>query len=156
MSVIHLETAINAPRERVFDLARSIEAHQDTAHETGERAVAGVISGLLNLGEEITWEARHLGIRQRLRVQMTGFDRPNHFQDRMVTGAFKEMRHDHFFEARGDRTVMVDRFEFSSPLGLLGQIVDRLFLERYMRRFLMQRNAILKRTAETDEWRKYL
>ncbi len=30
MAVITLETVIAAPRERVFDLARSIDAHQDT------------------------------------------------------------------------------------------------------------------------------
>lgn len=156
MSVIHLETVISAPRERVFDLARSIDAHQDTAEHTGERAVAGVTSGLLGAEEEVTWEARHFGVKQRLRVKMTKFERPNHFQDRMLEGAFRQMTHDHSFEARDEKTVMIDRFEFSSPLGFLGRIVDHVFLERYMRRFIEKRNAILKRTAESDDWKKYL
>src|SRR5205823_8803096 len=68
---ICLQTVIAAPKERVFDLARSIDAHQDTAEHTGERAVAGVTSGLLGPEEEVTWEARHFGVRQRLRVKMT-------------------------------------------------------------------------------------
>jgi ligand-binding SRPBCC domain-containing protein len=156
MPVIHLETVISAPRERVFDLARSIDAHQDTAEHTGERAIAGVTSGLLGADQEVTWEARHLGVKQRLRVKMTKFDRPSHFQDRMVEGAFRQMTHDHSFEARGDQTVMTDRFEFSSRLGVLGRFVDRVFLESYMRRFIQKRNAILKRTAESDDWTKYL
>jgi ligand-binding SRPBCC domain-containing protein len=156
MPVIHLETLIDAPRERVFDLARSIDAHQATTEHTGERAIAGVTSGLLGPGGEVTWEARHFGMKQRLRVKMTAFERPHRFQDIMVEGAFREMKHDHVFEMRDGRTVMVDRFEFRSPLGPLGWLVDRLFLAGYMRRFLIKRNAILKRTAESDEWRRYL
>jgi ligand-binding SRPBCC domain-containing protein len=154
MPVIHLQTVINAPRERVFDLARSIDAHLDTTSHTGERVVAGVKSGLLNAGDEVTWEARHLGVRQRLRVKMSELDRPHRFQDTMLEGAFHAMKHDHVFEFRDGQTVMTDRFEFRSPLGPLGWLLDRLFLTAYMRRFLEQRNAILKRTAESDEWQK--
>ena len=156
MIVITLETAIRAPRDRVFDLARSIDAHQDTAAATGEKAVAGVTSGLLGPGEEVTWEARHFGVRQRLRVKMTRFDRPAHFQDVMVAGAFRSMKHDHLFEEKNGATVMRDRFEFSAPLGPLGWLAERVFLARYMQRFLEERNAVLKRTAESTEWRKYL
>ena len=156
MAVITLETPIDAPRERVFDLARSIDAHQDTAAATGEKAVAGVTSGLLGPGEEVTWEARHFGVVQRLRVKMTRFERPVRFQDVMVDGAFRSMQHDHIFEEKGGMTLMRDRFELVAPLGDLGRLAERLFLTRYMRRFLEERNAVLKRTAESNDWRKYL
>ena len=156
MPVIELQTEIAAPKERVFDLARSIDVHQDTAEQTGERAVAGTTSGLIGAGEEVTWEARHFGIKLRLQVKMTKFDRPNHFQDIMISGAFRSMQHDHIFEDHGGNTVMVDRFEYISPLGLLGRIADLLFLERYMRSFIQKRNASLKRTAESMDWKQYL
>lgn len=156
MAVILLETVINAPRGRVFDLARSIDVHKDTAAATGETAVAGVTSGLLGLEEEVTWQARHFGIVQRLQVKMTRLDRPAYFQDRMLEGAFRSMTHDHFFEETGGGTLMRDRFEFVAPLGMLGRIAERLFLTAYMRRFLVERNAGLKRTAESNEWKKYL
>ncbi len=156
MPTIHLQTLIAAPVERVFDLARSIDAHQSTAEHTSERAIAGVTSGLLGPNEEVTWEACHFGVKQRLRVKMTEFNRPNHFQDIMLEGAFKQMKHDHRFEDCEGKTVMTDRFEYQSPLGFLGKIADLLFLERYMRRFIENRNAILKQTAESNEWKKYL
>lgn len=156
MPVIRLETVIAAPRGRVFDLARSIDAHQDTAEHTSERAIAGVTSGLLGPGQEVTWEARHFGVRQRLKVKMSQYERPNHFQDIMVAGAFRHMHHDHYFEDAEAGTLMIDRFDFSSPFGFLGRIVDSLFLERYMRTFLLRRNAILKETAESELWRKYI
>lgn len=156
MAVITLETVIDAPRERVFDLARSVDAHQDTTASTGERAVAGVITGLLGPDEEVTWCAKHFGVTQRLRVQMTRYERPAHFQDMMLEGAFRSMCHDHTFEERDGKTVMRDRFEFTAPLGFLGRLTERLFLTRYMRRFMEERNRALKRTAESDGWRRYL
>jgi hypothetical protein len=59
MQEIRLSTLIYAPRERVFDLARSIDAHQVSATGTEERAVAGTTRGLIDLNDEVTWEARH-------------------------------------------------------------------------------------------------
>src|SRR5579872_4017930 len=140
MAVIELSTFIAAPPERVFDLSRSIDAHQHSTANTGERAIAGITSGLIGMGEEVTWEARHLGIRQKLTIRISQFERPNHFQDVMVSGAFKNMRHDHYFVAQSDGTVMKDRFEFESPFGLVGKVVDFIFLRRYMKRFLEERN----------------
>ena len=156
MLVIRLWTSIAAPPERVFDLARSINAHQNSAEGTQERAVAGVTRGLISLGEEVTWEARHFGLKQRLTVRITKFERPAHFQDVMVSGPFKSMKHDHEFVPQPTGTLMVDRFEFESPFGTVGRIVDRLFLAGYLQRFLIRRNEVLKKLAESDGWRRYL
>jgi ligand-binding SRPBCC domain-containing protein len=156
MALIELSTTIDAPVHRVFDLARSIEAHQASAEGSRERAIDGVTSGLIGPGDEVTWEARHLGVTQRLRVQVTAFERPHHFQDVMLRGAFKRMVHDHVFETRDEQTVMHDCFAFASPFGLVGWLVDRLFLAGYMRRFLLRRNAELKRMAEGDGWQAFL
>src|SRR5689334_22774881 len=108
MPVIELSTVIRAPRERVFDLARSIDAHQDSTGGTEERAVAGVTKGLIGMDGEVTWEARHLGMRQRLTTRITAFDRPTHFQDVLVSGAFQSMVHDHAFDVHPAGTCMRD------------------------------------------------
>src|SRR5512138_28890 len=104
MAVVKLCTLIRAPRERVFDLARSIDAHADTTGGTEERAVAGVTRGLIGMNDEVTWEARHFGVRQRLTVRVTAFERPVHFQDIMISGAFKRMIHDHEFAEHPEGT----------------------------------------------------
>jgi ligand-binding SRPBCC domain-containing protein len=156
MALIHLSTVIAAPPGRVFDLARSINVHEQSASGTQEKAIAGVTSGLISLGDEVTWEARHFGIRQRLTVRITEFDHPSRFQDIMVTGAFKRMQHDHEFIAQPPGTLMVDRFEFESPFGMLGWLVDRAILKGYLRRFLVNRNRVLKDLAESGEWRRFV
>jgi hypothetical protein len=61
MPKIELHTEIDAPIERVFDLARSIDLHMLSTSHTNEKAIAGKTSGLIGLGEWVTWRAKHLG-----------------------------------------------------------------------------------------------
>jgi ligand-binding SRPBCC domain-containing protein len=148
MPVIRLETFIRAPIEICFDLARDVEVHMASTADTGERAVAGVTSGMMELNDEVTWEARHLCIRRRLTSKITALERPRMFVDEMQRGAFNRLRHLHLFEPRKNGTLMKDEMAYASPLGLLGRFIDALFLEDYMRRFLIKHNEYLKRVAE--------
>lgn len=156
MPIIKVETLIHAPIERCFDLARSVDLHVRSTSTTGERAIAGVTQGLLGLGDEVTWRARHFGIWQTLTSRITRFDRPGYFRDSMVRGAFSRFDHDHFFVAHGKTTEMRDVFDFASPLGPLGRLADALMLTKYMQRFLEERNRVLQQVAESDEWRTFV
>ena len=157
MPTIELVRRVAAPPERCFDLARSIELHEHSTAATGERAIAGVTSGLIGMDESVTWSARHFGVRQTLTSRITAFDRPHHFRDEQVRGAFAGFEHDHWFEPDGaGGTVMRDTFTFRAPLGLLGRVVERLVLTAYMRRLLETRLDVVARAAEGEEWRRYL
>ena len=156
MPVIELELFVAAPIERVFDLSRSVELHVRSTGNTAEVPVAGVTSGLMEQGDEVTWEATHLGIRQRLTSRITAMERPTHFRDSMVQGAFARFDHDHWFEEVEGGTRMSERFDYRSPLGPLGVLADLLFLKGYMKRFLARRNEEIKAAAESDEWRVFL
>jgi ligand-binding SRPBCC domain-containing protein len=148
MKIIELSTPINAPIERCFDLARSIDLHIISTKQTGEQAIAGRTSGLIELGETVTWRAKHFGVWQTLTSKITQFDHPNSFTDEMVEGAFKSFRHEHLFYAVNHQTVMKDVFSFESPYGILGKLANFIFLGRYMTRLLEERNRVIKRTAE--------
>lgn len=157
MPRIELSTFIDAPPERCFDLSRSVDFHQRSLNTTEERAVAGVTRGLIGFGESVTWEATHFGVRQRLTSRITAFERPVHFRDSMVNGAFRRFDHDHWFDLDpSGGTVVRDRFDFDAPFGWLGRVVNALVLTRYMRELLRARNALLKHVAESDDWRLYL
>lgn len=157
MTVIRKTTIIQAPVERCFDLARSVDVHVRSTSFSDERAIAGVTRGLMKLGDEVTWRARHLGIVQRLSTRITRFDPPRYFRDSMIRGAFRRMDHDHFFETAPDgATIMTDLFEFEAPIGLLGRLAEQLFLAKYMDHLLTHRNETIKRLAESEEWRRYL
>ena len=156
MVTLCLETSINSPIERVFDLARSIDLHTCSTAKTGERAIAGITSGLIGLNEEVTWRAKHFGVWQSLTVKIIAYDRPFHFADEMLRGTFKRMRHGHYFESTKTGTLMRDEFSFEAPLGILGRMVEVVILKNYMRRFLVARNQVLKSTAESNDWARYI
>ncbi|WP_430906090.1 SRPBCC family protein [Maribacter sp. 2-571] len=156
MPKITLETAISADIHIVFDLVRSIDLHKISTANSGEEAIAGKTSGLIELGETVTWRARHLGVRQTLTSMVTALDSPSYFADEMVRGAFKRFLHEHFFTMENGVTLMVDVFHYTAPLGVLGKLADHIFLERYMTRFLKTRNTIIKQFAESEQWKTIL
>ena len=156
MTLIKLETFVNEPRERVFDLARSIDLHKVSTLGTNEEAIAGKTSGLIGMNESVTWRAKHFGIYQKLTSKITEYDRPNYFADEMLKGAFAEFKHEHHFEETNDGTLMTDFFDYKSPFGILGKLADKLFLKKYMTVLLTERNRIVKEFAESDKWKEVI
>lgn len=148
MPTIRLETIIDARIELCFDLSTSIDLHKLSTGKTNEQAIAGRTSGLIRLNETVTWQATHFGVRQKLTSKITAYERPFHFRDEMLKGAFKSICHDHYFEYRDEQTVMTDVFCFESPLGFLGRAFNRLVLTKYLTHFLKERNALIKEYAE--------
>jgi ligand-binding SRPBCC domain-containing protein len=156
LAIITLHTIINAPVERVFNLSRSIDLHTTSTERTNEKAIAGRTSGLIEEGEQVTWEAKHLGkIRQHTSL-VTAVQPPHFFEDKMIKGDFKYFRHQHHFQPQTSGTLMIDILEFASPYSLLGKLVDLIFMKRYLTRFLKERNTIIKQYAETDKWKTLL
>jgi ligand-binding SRPBCC domain-containing protein len=148
MATIVVETRIAAPIEVCFDLARDVDAHVETSSSTGERAVGGKTAGLLDLGDVVTFEAVHFGVRQRLTSKIVEFDRPRRFVDEMVEGAFASLRHVHEFATESGMVRMRDTLTWRSPLGILGTIADRLFVESHLRASMVKKPSTLKALAE--------
>lgn len=158
MQTIVVETKIAAPPERCFLLSLSIDLHMQSTAPTRERAIAGVTHGLICLGETVTWEGRHFGLKLRHQSRITKYEKPAHFQDVMVKGVFRSFEHDHYFVAAPHGTLMRDLLRFDAPCGLLGSIAEVLVLKRYLRRFLTERNQAIRRVAESspEAWRPFI
>ena len=148
MPTIRLETTIHAPPERCFDLSLSVDAHAGSQAQAHERPIAGVLTGEMRLGDTVTWEATHFGVKQYLTTQITAYERPTRFTDEMTRGIFAALHHTHEFLPKSQGTLMIDVFTFRAPLGALGRLAETLFLTRYMKGLLLARNRYLKQAAE--------
>lgn len=148
MTIIELSSSIKAPIDKCFDISRDIQIHEISTKKTKEKAVAGKTSGLCELNDEVTWEAIHFGIRQRLTVRITKLNRPYFFEDMMLKGAFKSMKHQHHFKESDGSTIMHDIFVYEVPFGFIGKLFDKLILRSYMTSFLKIRNEAIKAFAE--------
>ena len=156
MPTIELETFIHAEIGICFDLARSIDLHSISTAKTNEKAIAGRMKGLIEAHEFVTWEATHFGIRQKLTSKITTFERPFHFRDEMQKGIFKSIHHDHYFSETEHGVLMKDIFNYRAPYGFLGKIAEKLVLTDYLKKFLIERNQVIKNYAETDLYKTLL
>ena len=156
MPYIHLTTFIAAPIERVFDLSRSIDLHKMSMQKYGEVPVQGTTFGLMNQEETVTWKAKHLFKERFLKVKLTFLKRPFAFIDEQVEGPFKSLKHEHYFKAIENGTLLIDQFRFETGRGKLGTVFNNLYLTKYMERLLEERNQKIKEVAESSQWQKYL
>jgi len=140
-------TDITAPIEVCFDLSRSVDLHLESMAASQEQAVGGVTVGLIGDGEEVSWEARHLGRLWRMTSRISEFERPHRFVDQMVRGPFAFYRHEHLFEAHGEGTRMTDVVEVRMGLGPVNPIADRV-ASTYLRRLMHTRNSHIRTRAE--------
>ena len=138
MPTLVIETFINAAPETCFDLIRDKRVISETAGPIGD---AG-------LGKMVTFESKNFGMRQKLTVKIVEFERPRRLVDEMTDGTFKAFKHIHEFIPKNGGTLMRDTLVWTSPFGILGQIVDEILLERYLQNLVTTRNAKLKAVAE--------
>ncbi|MEZ2391863.1 SRPBCC family protein [bacterium RCC_150] len=132
---------------KVFDLARSVDAHVGSMASSRERAIGGVTSGEMSEGDEVTWQAWHFALPLRMTSGITQFQFPDSFTDEQVRGPFRFFRHLHEFRPDDGGTLMIDRVEFAAPFGALGRLAEKMVLRRYLHRLIEQRNQYLKDSA---------
>jgi ligand-binding SRPBCC domain-containing protein len=145
-----LTTNVAASPERCFDLSLDIDLHVGSMSDSDERAIAGVTTGTIGLGETVTWRAHHFGIPWTMTSRIVELDRPRRFVDSQVTGPFRTFRHEHEFSAVTNGTLMLDRVRFGAPLGPVGRLAERAFLGRYVTHLIETRNRYLRFAAEAD------
>ncbi|NQY05470.1 MAG: SRPBCC family protein [Flavobacteriaceae bacterium] len=149
MTNIELTTHINAPIALVFDLNRSIDFHQQTFKESKEKAVAGVISGLIELHGTVTWRGKHFGFYVEHESVITEMNKPYSFTDEMKKGQFKWLKHQHIFKEENGIVMMTDYFSYDVPFSFIGSVLNKMILEPYLKHILIKRNKHVKQKAES-------
>ena len=156
MPKIHITFFIAAPIERVFDLSRSINLHQISTASTNEKAIDGVMTGLINKDETVTWQAKHLFKLRQFTSKITEMKSPDFFVDEMIKGDFTSFHHEHHFKTAENGTIVIDIIHFETPYGIIGKLANGLFLTSYLERLLAKRNEVIKEYAETQKWKTIL
>lgn len=149
---------IRASLETVFAFVTDIRNHGRTVPpETQEQLLdAGDIP--LRLGTLVRLRARYGGIRWTLASRITAFDPPDplhlesaYFRDEQVRGPFAVWQHDHWFAATPTgHTRQTDRFTYAAPIGPLGRLVERIWLNDRMRYLMEHIQETEKRILETE------
>ncbi len=147
-STFTVTTRTEAAIGRLIDASLDIDAHVESMAHSAERAIAGTTTGMIGLGESVTWSARHFGWRFTMTSKITALDRPRRFVDEQIRGPFRSFRHEHRFETESGVTVMTDVITLASPV--FGRVAERLILVPYLRRLIRMRNAVLVTRATVE------
>jgi ligand-binding SRPBCC domain-containing protein len=156
MPSIHLTTFIAAPVQRVFDLSRSMNLHKISTAHTHEKIVDGKMHGLISEGETVTWQAKHLFKERKFTSKITAMQRPVSFIDEMINGDFESFCHEHHFKATDNGTIMIDVLAFETPYSIIGKLLNKFYLKKYLEQFLLKRNEVIKEYAEGGKWKAIL
>jgi ligand-binding SRPBCC domain-containing protein len=156
METIRLGTWIDAPVERCFLLSLSVDLHTATARSMRDKIGAGATERTIGEGDTLTFKGNHFGVHWRHTSLIEKLRPHSYYRDVMIAGPFQHFEHDHYFAPMDDGTRMRDEVRFSTSGGLLGRLTKRMFLRKQLKAFLMERNAMIKRLAESEDWHKYL
>lgn len=146
---------IQAPMGLCFALSRHLRVGERVL---GMLPVEGRTDGLVTAGDTVRWEGMRFGFAN-FHVSLVPPDTwepPHFFQDRMIEGLFRSFEHDHSFVETESGTFLDDCIRFTMPFGRAGDLLGRAVVVPHMLGVLRRRFSLLKRLAETDEWRDYL
>jgi ligand-binding SRPBCC domain-containing protein len=152
MVTIRATTIVQAPIERCFRLAVSIDLQKAAARH---QAIAGVTAGLIGPGQTVTWQSRRLGRKIENQSLIEVWRPYNYFRDIMIAGSFDSYEHDHHFAPLNDGTRIRDYIRFKVS-GRLGRFAEKFFMRKSVEAMLRKRNALIKQAAESDKWHEFL
>ena len=156
MPTIHLTTFIAAPVERVFDLSRNLTIYKTLMKDRKETMSSGAASNLVSQGETMTFHAKHLGKTRLVTTRVVEIQQPNSLVQEQVKGDLLHFKHEHHFKAVENGTILIDMIDFDGPRDFIGKVMGKLYLKRYLEKFIHKRNTLIQQYAESEKWRAVL
>ena len=156
MVSIHLTTFIEAPMQRVYDLARHFSVLKGSLTGTPVQVSSGSGTYLLQRGDSLTFQSRNLGRTRTLTARITEMDGKTIFTEEQVKGDLKSYRHAHHFKPAQNGTIMIDMIECEGPRDFFGSLAGTNALKRYVEEVTGKRIASIRQYAESDKWKAVL
>ena len=156
MPSLHLTTFIAAPVGRVFDLSRNLAVCKYVFNSRKETFSSGVGANLLSNGETVTITAKHAWKKRSSMLRLTVLQKPFLFVEEQVKGDLQNFRHEHHFKEVNNGAIMIDLVEFGLPRDIIGKLLAKMYLRKYLEELILKRHEAIKLYAETERWRAVL
>jgi ligand-binding SRPBCC domain-containing protein len=138
------QQSVGRPRDEVFDFFSDPANLERITPSSLRFQILSDKAPVMRAGTVIDYRLQVAGVGFRWRTLITVWEPNLRFVDVQERGPYQLWRHTHEFEdAPGGGTLVRDRVEYQLPLGRLGRIAHRLFVERQLRAiFAFRRQAI--------------
>lgn len=137
----------------------------DVASLWSFHSTAEALSKLTPPGRKLQMVSDHLEVREGAvhefkvkvgplwttwRAKLSEVQPPNGFRDTALTSPFKSWSHKHEFIQQEEGVLLKDTIEYTLPFGLLGDVVNWLFVSRDIDKLFDFRHAQTKNSLETS------
>lgn len=153
---IHITTFVQAPVQRVYDLARNISVLKSSLRDTPAEVNSGAGGHLFSPGDTLTFQSRNLGKTRTVTARITEMDGKSLFTEEQVKGDLKSFRHAHHFKETENGTIMIDLIECEGPRDFIGSLAGERALRRFIERIAGKRIAQIRQYAESEKWKAVL
>jgi len=151
-----LTTFIAAPMERVFDLTRHVAMYRFLFNSRDEIFSSGGSANLLEQDETISITAKHLGKTRIATLKIISVEKPVRYTEEQWKGDLELFRHEHHFKLADNGTFLIDLIEFGSPKDIIGRLLGKFYLRKYLEEMVRSRSELIRKYAESDKWRTIL
>lgn len=87
---------------------------------------------LMKEGVQLQYTVRMMGVRMRWTSLISEYDPPRRFVDEQIRGPYAYWHHTHTFSEVKGGTLVGDEVRYAMPLGMIGDVVQRLSVQRQL------------------------
>lgn len=141
---------VEAPRDRVFEWHARPGAFERLGPPWEDMRILKRTRSLQN-GEQLHFQVRMGPIWEGWLAEHFGYEPPNVFCDRQLSGPFASWEHRHLFEDTPSGTRILDRIEYQLPLDPLSRLAPRFLVEEKIESMFRYRRSVVKEDIERHE-----
>ena len=107
----------------------------------------------MGVGRLIDYKIYLLGIPIHWRTLITDYKPPHMFVDQQVKGPYKMWHHTHTFNKVKNGVEIKDRIVYSIPFGILGRILNFLWIRKDLENIFAHRKKIINKLFDNNEYK---
>lgn len=109
----------------------------------------------MEVGRLIDYNIYLLGIPIHWRTLITDYEPPNMFVDQQIKGPYAMWHHTHTFHKVKGGVEIKDRVVYSIPFGLLGRLLNYLWIKRDLNNIFLHRKKVIDKLFENNDYKSY-
>ena len=144
LTQLHFEQKINTDLSNLWEFISSPKNLSKITPNYMDFNIKSKIPNKMYEGLIISYTVKPiLGIKLNWVTEITHIKDKNYFVDEQRSGPYKMWHHEHILEETNDGIIMKDIVSYIPPYGIIGLILNKLFIKKQVKEIFQYRTKIL-------------